>query len=246
MTSNVTAVILSQEDWREHDVMITLYTRERGKLKALAKGLRKKESKLASHLEPLTTAEIFMVQGKHWPIIAGSSVDKSRVGLQLNFNRLVLAGAAVNLVKVMTPLESHDERIYILLQDTLTIIEENNLEPSVGQLVVSILAWKIMILSGYRPELKRCLQCHRPSNLLEVCLDARRGGTVHRACLSGQNVSVNSISEAALKGLAYMAEAPINHVPRLRGGNDSLTEMSAAIYRLVEERYDQSPWFTRR
>ena len=48
----VEAVVLRHADWGEADRLLTLYTRERGKARAIAKGVRKIRSRKAGHLEP--------------------------------------------------------------------------------------------------------------------------------------------------------------------------------------------------
>jgi DNA repair protein RecO (recombination protein O) len=241
MTSNVLAVILRQEEWREHDVLVTMYTRERGKVEAVAKGLRKMESKLASHLEPLNTAEIFIVQGRRWPIIAGSIVENARLSLSSDLKRLAVAGAIARLADLMTPLESHDERIFRLLDETLTLVNETALEQDTFELLVHFFAWKMLIFSGYRPELKHCLRCRRSSAIAGVVLDPRRGGTVHSSCLeNARGIATLPLNVAALKGLSYMAEAPISHTLRLKSTKESFGAMMSAIEAQIKERFEQS------
>lgn len=239
MTINVMAVILRQEDWREHDSMITMYTRERGKLEVLARGLRKIESKLASHVEPLMTAEIFLARGRHWPIVAGSIVEQGRLSLRCDFDRLGWAGAVARSADLMTPLESRDDDIYYILDEALTIISSNHLSQAVGELLVHLFAWKLLVLSGYHPVLKHCLLCRQNSLLNRVCLDIRRGGVVHESCLGRIESTILPIGKAALKGLSYMATASIYDALRLRGTDQSFEEIKKAISLLVEEKYDQ-------
>ncbi len=50
----VEAVVLRHLDWGEADRLLTLFTREAGKLRAVAKGARKVRSRKAGHLEPFT------------------------------------------------------------------------------------------------------------------------------------------------------------------------------------------------
>ncbi len=48
------AVVLNHQNWGEADRLVTLYTRQRGKLRAVAKGARKTRSRKAGHLQPFT------------------------------------------------------------------------------------------------------------------------------------------------------------------------------------------------
>lgn len=240
MTNNVLAIILGQEDWREHDAVITMYSRERGKIETLARGLRKAESKLASHLEPLMTAEIFLAEGRRWPIVAGSIVEQGRLNLRDDFDRLILAGTIVRLVDLMTPMESRDDGIYNVLDETLSIISENHLRHDTAELLTHLFAWKLLVFSGYRPELKYCFRCKQSSIVGKAHLDVRRGSIVHEACLVGSGESaIAPLGKAAIKGLVYMATASIGDALRLRGTDQSFEEIKRAISLLVEEKYEQ-------
>ena len=65
----VNAVVLRHADWGEADRIITLYTREQGKLRALAKGARKMRSRKAGHLEPFTHITAQLAAAHDMPII---------------------------------------------------------------------------------------------------------------------------------------------------------------------------------
>lgn len=237
-TLNLQAIVLGQEDWREHDALITLYTRELGKLEAVAKGLRKRESKLAAHLEPLTVTEVFLVNGRGLPIVAGS-IPQYRFPRNLDVGQVLVAGSIARLANRMTPLEGPDERVYDLLVDTLAAAAE----PSIGDqtaLLPSIFAWKLLAFSGYRPELKKCLRCQKRSIESAVELHAARGGAVHRACLGPDRATSLPVSAATIKGLSYMVEAPIEDTLRLRATDGVFAEITQAIDALVKERFEFS------
>ena len=59
----VEAVVLRHSDWGEADRLLVIYSREQGKLRAIAKGLRKIQSRKAGHLEPFTRAAIMLAKG---------------------------------------------------------------------------------------------------------------------------------------------------------------------------------------
>ena len=59
----VEAVVLRHSDWGEADRILTLYTRERGKVRAIAKGARKIRSRKAGHLEPFTRVTLQLAKG---------------------------------------------------------------------------------------------------------------------------------------------------------------------------------------
>ena len=58
------AIVLSRQDAGEHDMLFNLYTKEYGKVRAYAKGIKKEQAKLRGHLETLSLAEVGLVAGK--------------------------------------------------------------------------------------------------------------------------------------------------------------------------------------
>lgn len=241
MTMNLTAVVMGGEDWREHDRRLLFYTHERGKLTALARGVRKIESKLAAHLEPFTTTEVFFVEGYRGLIVAGSVVEEPRLTLRSDLDRLTTAGRIVYITDAMTPLESRDERIFDILDSTLTLIDKSELRPHGQNLLIHLYAWKLLSLSGYHPELKRCLVCRKVSLSPITYMHPRRGGIVHEHCLTPQSqegMKTLSIHHEALKGLAYMLNAPLSDISRLVGSSLAFEEMCEAVELIVEERFD--------
>ena len=63
------AVVLRHNDWGEADRLLGLFTLEMGKLRALAKGVRKLRSRKAGHLEPFTRVNLLLARGRDLPLI---------------------------------------------------------------------------------------------------------------------------------------------------------------------------------
>jgi DNA repair protein RecO (recombination protein O) len=62
-TIRVEAVVLRHSDWGEADRLLTLFSREHGKLRAIAKGVRKMQSRKAGHLEPFMRSSLILAKG---------------------------------------------------------------------------------------------------------------------------------------------------------------------------------------
>ena len=61
-TLRVEGIILQRSDWGEADRLITIYTRELGKIRSIAKGVRKPRSRKAGHLEPFTRSSLLVAR----------------------------------------------------------------------------------------------------------------------------------------------------------------------------------------
>ena len=65
------AIVLGYTALGEADLLVTLFTRDQGKVRAVGKGARRANSKLVGHLEPLTALKMSMVHAKSWVLAAG-------------------------------------------------------------------------------------------------------------------------------------------------------------------------------
>ena len=74
----VHAIVLRHADWGEADRLITLYSREQGKLRAIAKGARKITSRKAGHLEPFTHVKLQLARGRDLYIVRQGAVTWRR------------------------------------------------------------------------------------------------------------------------------------------------------------------------
>ncbi len=236
VTFNTEAIVLRREDWNGNDSRVTFFTKTHGKIEAVARGLRKAKSKLAAHLEPLTETEVFLVEGRRFPIVAGSVPHERNELLRHSLSALSGAGLIVRLTDLMTPFESRDDHIFSLLTEALDILAaDETIDENQILRFVHAFAWKLLVAAGYHAELRTCLECGKPISGEAVIFDVRRGGVLHEACKANGGLRV---SFAAIKGLAYMVEAPLADALRLRSLNGGISEMNTLVEAMVEERFE--------
>jgi len=162
MEYKYTGIILNKLDIGETDRLYTIFTREGGKIKSLAKGVRKPHAKLASSLETLTLADITVVKNRGTGKIAGSIIENSYPNLKKNGEAMLEVFGAINLFNKLVDLESKDETMFMLLSDYLEAadgaaskdsMEEKNRLLSLG------FSLKLLELSGYKIEAQMCVLC---------------------------------------------------------------------------------------
>ncbi|TSC84026.1 MAG: DNA repair protein RecO (recombination protein O) [Parcubacteria group bacterium Gr01-1014_13] len=109
------AIVLARKNWREFDQMISLYTRERGKVEVLAKGIKKITSKNSSNLEILSLAEIEIAQGKEIDYLTKVQSVKIFKNIYSDFDKIFLANYAVKLADGNILVQERDENIFNLI-----------------------------------------------------------------------------------------------------------------------------------
>src|SRR5512135_955252 len=115
----VEAVVLRHANWGEADRMLGLYTREQGKLRAVAKGARKIKSRKAGHLEPFTRVALMLARGRDmWIVTQAETVDAYQ---PLREDLLLPSYAAyvIELLDRCTYEEGENRALFTLVADTL-------------------------------------------------------------------------------------------------------------------------------
>lgn len=117
------AIVLGRKNWREFDQMISLYTREQGKVEVLAKGIKKIISKNSANLEILSLVEVETAQGKEVEHLTKVQPVKIYKKIYADFDKIWLAQYAVKLAEEnILPAET-DEKIFNLLLSFLEFLD---------------------------------------------------------------------------------------------------------------------------
>jgi DNA repair protein RecO (recombination protein O) len=151
------AIVLSRFDYGEADRILTLITPGGGKLKAIAKGVRRPTSRLGGSLEPFAELRVALAHGRTFEVV--TQVDVIHAWLNLR-DDLVSFGTASYLAELAsgTMEERHaSETVYLLLKRAYEILDA-------GMAPSRVARWFEMRLAdelGVRPEVDRCVECGR-------------------------------------------------------------------------------------
>jgi DNA repair protein RecO (recombination protein O) len=190
----VEAVVLRHADWGEADRILTLYSRERGKVRAIAKGARKIRSRKAGHLEPFTHVTLQLAKGHDLLIVTQADTLDAYLPLGENLVKTGLASYVVELLDRFTyEDESENYAIFRLLTETLGRIA---VEPD-SWLAIRFYEVHLLDLLGFRPHLFECANCGKEIQAVDQFFSPAAGGVLCPKCgakLSGAwNVSVEEL-----------------------------------------------------
>lgn len=155
-------IVLRQFRLGEADRIITLFTAEHGKLRAVAKGVRKTRSRLAGHLEPLTRVQVQVAKGKSLDIISQALTIDAHMPLRTDLWRMTCALYMAELVdrfweeSSFDLVESHE--MYGLFASSLRWLTM----ATSTDLVLRFFEVHLLDQAGYRPEIDRCIRCSQP------------------------------------------------------------------------------------
>ncbi len=179
------AVVLRTYKSGESDRVVVLWTREHGKIRVLAKGVRKTTSKLGGTLEPLSYVHVDLVKtrGEFYIVRHVRHIERLTT-LRSSYERINAGYAVVEAVDAIPAEDLADEGIFELLTRVLATLDEPSYAPL---LVPASFYFKLMAHDGSEPVVDCCVNCESAGPL--VSFDAVVGGALCGNCRSGTALS---------------------------------------------------------
>src|ERR687893_725854 len=147
-------IVLKTIKLGEADRIITLFTRDSGKLRAVAKGIRKTKSRFGGRLEPFTRAALIVYRGRNLDTITSADILTSFRVVREDYARLTAAATLAEIVEKITPEDERSFSVFALLNGGLEALTVHG--PST---IVPAFLIKLLSLSGYHPQLGSCAGC---------------------------------------------------------------------------------------
>jgi len=201
------AVVLRSFRLGEADRVLHVYTLDRGRVGAVAKGVRKTKSRFGARLEPLSHVELVLHQGSgELQTVTGVSLLRSHHAAREQPYRLNVGLVAAEAMLRLFPEQEANERAFRALARFLDLLEE--LEPGGGRPQVDPLVLsfqlKLLWLSGYMPHLDGCVECGSQEGLVGYAPAA--GGAVCGDCGGGSI----ALSADGLRGIGTLVATPMS------------------------------------
>lgn len=112
-------IILKRSNYADADRILTIFSLSKGKIKAIAKGVRKITSRKGGNVELFNRVSCFLAKGKNLDIITEAKVIDSFPNLRENLDKVAQAYYVVEIVDVLTVPEQPNRTLYQLILDTL-------------------------------------------------------------------------------------------------------------------------------
>jgi DNA repair protein RecO (recombination protein O) len=239
----VEAVVLRHADWGEADRLLWLFSREQGKLRAVAKGARKLLSRKAGHLQPFTRVALMLSHGRDlWIVTQAETVD-TYLPIRQDLLRTGYAAYTAELLDRFTYEEGENSLLYRLLVETLERI--SNEEDAFW--AVRYFEIHLLDLLGFKPELFECVVCREPIQPEDQFFSLLQGGVMCPRCGSHEAV-LKPVSLEALRFLRHFQRSTYLVAHKARVPEVVRQEMEALLQvylTFLLERGLNSPTFLR-
>src|SRR5512143_3973165 len=206
------ALVLRHSDLGEADRLLVLYTREQGKVRAIAKGVRKITSRKAGHLEPFTYVRLQVSSGRDLLLVTQADTIQAYAPIREDLTLTGYAAYSLELIDRFIP----DEEIAVpglfrLLTETLDRLASG----SDAWLAVRYYEMRLLDFLGFRPQLFQCANCGREILPQDQFFSFSSGGVICPQCAQGVK-GLSSISLEALKYLRHFQRSTFKDASRAR------------------------------
>ena len=171
------AVVLRTYDLREADRIIVMMTENHGKVRAVAKGVRKTSSKFGARLEPLSHIDVLLsTSGKDLDIVSQVDLVSSARGLYTDLDRLTRGLAMLEAVDQLGMDREPTVHLYKMLAGALTWLADND-----SSLVLAAFYFKLLVVEGVGAHVDSCVECGASTDQLvafDQCRECRTGTTL--------------------------------------------------------------------
>lgn len=208
----VCGVILKIKNYGEADKVITVYTRERGKLHCLAKGARRIKSKFAGYLQVTNFLNLYLVKGKRNFIITAVETVENFLSTKSDLKKIAYSLYLLEIVDSIVGEEDKNKELFLLLWTTLKEMSKLNTNHNYEEILLREFEWKALSLCGYQPSLDRCAICNKSledsqdaniklvnTKIREIFLNLQRGSIICADCQERKKESAIKIYPETLR-----------------------------------------------
>ncbi|MFH1562263.1 MAG: DNA repair protein RecO [Nitrospirota bacterium] len=211
-------IVLRNQDLSEADKIVTLFTQRFGKIKGVAKGVRKTTSKFGSSVEIFTCADylIYGKENKDLDIITQAQIIHSFKEIREDLDKITIGAFVIELLDTLVAGREKDPLLFSLILQTLTWLKGES-----NELIIPTFALKFMTLSGLKPHLgEDCILCHKVSAQMQF--SPGQGGII---CTRHQ-IEDGIIISNGLRGLMQqLLVLDISKIRKIQVASNLLTEL---------------------
>jgi DNA repair protein RecO (recombination protein O) len=171
----------------EADRIVTLVTQSHGKVRAVAKGVRKTKSRFGGRLEPIGHVSLLLYEGRELDIVTQAETLDHFRAIREDLDRMGRATSMLEAVDQVAQERQPNPRLYQMLVGALRALAARD-----APLVLAAFFWKLLALEGSGPMLDECVSCGATDGL--GAFDQGEGGVLCQTCRRGRPISPEALA----------------------------------------------------
>lgn len=226
------SIILEKINIGETDRFYVVYTKEAGKLRLLANGVRKPQAKLAGNLESVTRTEIFVAKNRGRGRITGAIAAENFLTIKGNITLLERVFEALKIFSGLVTQEEADAKNFDLILEYLRAMDSLGLPAKdrdvffeeKADIFTCGFVFKLLKNLGYAQEMRKCVVCGSALRPGGNFFSAERGGTVCGSCGRSQRQKVK-ITDQSVKLIRLFQDNKMENLGKIRLNSGDLANL---------------------
>jgi DNA repair protein RecO (recombination protein O) len=203
-------VVLKSLNYGEADKILTIFTERFGKIKAIAKGVKKIKSHLAGSLEPFMLLDMQLHEGKTFYIVTGARIERDFPNIHTDIRKTAQAFFLGELIDKFLQEEQRLTDVFMLFVSSL-----ESLENSDRLIFVRAFELKLLEALGFKPELYDCIHCKNKITPGNNFWDSIEGGVICDECQNKTHHG-KGISDETIKLFRFIGQNSFEKVNLLK------------------------------
>ncbi|MGL5417147.1 MAG: DNA repair protein RecO [Clostridium sp.] len=227
-------VIIKSTDYKENDKIVWIYTKDFGKITAIAKGAKKSKNKLFSVTGSLCYGDYMLFKGKNMYNLQEGKIINSFKGLMNNLDKLTYASYICELIDICINDGEKDDFLYLEFVKTLYLLDTDAID---YELLIRSFELKLLKATGYGINLDNCAICRKKirsskhihmQTFSGVCSECARNNTI-------------SISKEAYAALKFLNKIDASRIYMMKLSDDVKKEIEKVNLYFISSNYSRKP-----
>ena len=217
------AIVLRTVNYSESSIIVTLFSKESGKITLMAKGARKPKSQFAGQLEPMNILNInyFYKDGRNIQLLKNSSFIEDSMDIRENFDSL---NYGLTIVEILDKLLHENDIDPIIFRLSIRIFSTLKSAQINYDIVFSFFLLQLSVRLGFMPELNKCCNCF--IDLETAKFDEHRGELICNNCVYEGKIN---FSVGTIKLLQALLKTHIDNLYELKYDDQNLNELDSFL-----------------
>jgi len=230
-TIKTSGIIIRKINLGEADKILTILTRDRGKIRVVAKGVRRPRAKLAGFSDMFHYNDFVLAEGRNLDIVTSAVTVERFISDDTELEKIGIMYYLCELVDKLIEETSEVKGVFELLREVLHFIKNHDISSALAK---SYFEMKMLLLLGYAPELHWCVATHKKLNGEDdLSFSVRLGGVLCGDARIKDDFA-RPISLNTLKFLRLLQQYSLLDTAKITAEPEILNQMSAVTSDFVE------------
>lgn len=227
------AIVLKARDMREADKLLTLYSYQHGKIRAVAHGVAKPSSRKRGAVQPFCYSKLLLYKGRELDSVSQAEVQEMFMELRMDLLRLSYAHYLCELVDGFVGEGEPQPELFTLLLTTMHLVNQGDVE-----LAVRAFETKLLYLLGIGPQLTECTVCGGTVEGMKIKFSPVIGGVLCPAC-AGQDYGAWSVSRGTLEHLKLFYRWEMSRLRQLKVSPETREELRKVLQHYIQHHLER-------